>query len=68
MLSSCVQNLKPVLPISPSDSSVEVIRRRSEDASIILDIPTVDLDVTDNNGFHVEDVARYPDLYLDESV
>ena len=40
----------------------------SEDASIILDIPTVDVDVTDNHGNHVEDVARYPVLYLDGSV
>ena len=40
----------------------------SEDASIILDIPTVDVDVTDNHGNHVEDVARYPFLYLDGSV
>ena len=42
--------------------------KRSEDASIILDIPTVDVDVTDNHGNHVEDVARYPVLYLDGSV
>ena len=42
--------------------------KRSEDASIILDIPTVDVNVTDNRGNHVEDVARYPVLYLDGSV
>merc|ERR1719204_1503277 len=30
----------------------------SEDASIILDIPTVDVNVTDEQGNHVEDVAR----------
>ena len=40
----------------------------SEDASIILDIPTVEVNVTDNHGNYVEDVARYPVLYLDGSV
>ena len=44
------------------------INHIGEDASIILDIPTVDVDVTDNHGNHVEDVARYPFLYLDGSV
>ena len=44
------------------------INHIGEDASIILDIPTVDVNVTDNRGNHVEDVARYPVLYLDGSV
>ena len=42
-----------------------VFLERREKANILLDIPSVDLDIRNPNGDHLEDMARYSGIFLD---